>query len=256
MYALRYEPWLGDPYQFYLTPFYSYQHYPTVHDGFNPTNYSSTQNRAGVNAHFVYGDRYDIGGGIAFNQTRRYSFNFESVDVGGRILLFDESSGDICTLTLRGDLLFTTHQRLHDPTTPYHGIANLEVGFSVGKEFMRCGDWQERIWGYFSLGQANKGYPWFRGIIASEYRFCSHYVWNLFADGYFGFGENQMVNVNRFNSYADIRHQSIDIGTGLSYIFQLWGKLSAYYSYRIFAERYPAKASTVYVEYQIPISIL
>ncbi|MCH9612521.1 MAG: hypothetical protein S4CHLAM102_10120 [Chlamydiia bacterium] len=253
--ALQKEPWLRDAYQPYIIPGYSYQYYPSVNNGINPSSYSSKNNFLSLGASMAFGDTWDLEAVLAIDQSRKLDWGFELGALQARYVVFDQLRGDFCSMTVGGNLTIVTHKRLTDVTTPYHGLANLEAGFSIGREFATRYRWDERIYCYFAVGQAEKGLPWVRGFIENDVHLWNFGIWRLFADGYFGFGRRNTVDIDAFSGYANIRHQSIDIGTGLTYITQLWGRINANYSYRIYAHSYPQSASTLVLEYVFPLGV-
>ncbi|MCB1076018.1 MAG: hypothetical protein KDK59_10915, partial [Simkania sp.] len=82
-----------------------------------------------------------------------------------------------------------------------------------------------------------------------------HHKFELYSEGYFGFGKRHEVDIRHLNGYAKIMHQSIDIGASYHYLFEIWGSLGIQYSYRVYARAFPKQASILKVEYILPFSI-
>lgn len=233
------EPWLRMPYHMAGSLTYRYQFFDNVQNGVNPYGYHSHENLARANLLVPYAADGDIELEAEFNETAKNSFNFESVGLQLRRQILNDIAGDFVSIMLGGNVRYVTGLRLHDVVTPYHNLFNFELLGALGREVSRDGDWIARFFGFGAVGFANEGSPWIRVLLDARGKFHRSYVLRLFAEGYFGLGSQVIVNVDHFDSYAKIAHQSIDVGGSYTYIFQTQGSLSIQYAYRVFARSYP-----------------
>lgn len=253
--AFETKPWFYSLFDFQAKAEYAFQYFPSVDNGINPAHYSSSNNfvRLGILLPFL--PTWEAEAELELNSTRKYSFSFESFGLAARKQILSDIVGDPVSLAVGGSLILTSGQRLFDVVTPYHNLANFELGVSVGKEFSDQTDWYARVYGYGALGQANRGSPWIKLLLKGQTKFYENYLFSAFLDGYFGLGNRKVVNIALFDSYARISHRSVDLGVAMSYLFDIWGKLTAQYAFRVYAASYPRYAGTVTLSYQLPWSI-
>jgi hypothetical protein len=149
----------------------------------------------------------------------------------------------------------TPSYALHDVSCPSRANADLEMNFSVGKEFEASDRLLIRFWGFGALGQSNKGSPWVRASVAFETNYADQHKLALYAYGDNGYGRRAHVNVNNFNGYAKVRCKSIDLGVRYGHRIGVWGTLRFEYVRRVLAKAYPAQVNTWILSYLLPFSV-
>jgi len=253
--AFDYQPWFGKLFEFEWRNSYTWRHYNTVDKGYNPTHYSSTdqwlETGLGISPLAAWDGQIEIN----FANTRKHSWSYLSTAFYLRYLLLDDVAGDPFSWTIGGIVRSASSHFLDDVSIPYHANLNLEINTALGKEIDQLHNWLFRVWGLFGAGIGNRGAPWISALLNIEGNADNKHLLQVFGEGYFGLGSREGVNVDRFHSYANLSHQSIDIGALYRYHFNVWGALSASYAFRVFARNYPEYAHTVRVEYRLPFSI-
>ncbi|GAB5410936.1 MAG: hypothetical protein ChlgKO_00500 [Chlamydiales bacterium] len=253
LFSLNYDPWFGETWLFYLTPSYTYQYYPDVDNG--TQKYSSNDHIGAANLEFSFLPRWDVQFEGIFAATNKLSWGTRAVGTSLRYLFLNDVEGDPVSLTMNGAFFYVPTRAQTDPSTPFHSTANLEIGAAVGKEIDKIYNWRYRFWGYLGAGIANRGAPWARGILALDARFWEHNLLRIFSEGYVGFGGVNEVNIDRLRGYANIDHQSIDVGLRYAYEFKIWGEFSLEYFYRAFAHSFPERMQSITVAYTLPFSL-
>ncbi len=248
-------PWFSSLAEFQLRSGYSYRYYPDVESGFNPTHYHSHDHRIDLNLGVRCLPNWDLQLELDCAKTTKLDWGTQRFGSQLRYLFLDDIAGAPVSVVGSFTYFYVTTRNLSDVSSPYHAQSNFELGVAVGKEFDRTFEWVTRFWGFVGLGTANRGYPWLRPILAGEVKWAEHHKLGLFGEGYFGFGSEQSLNINRFDGYGHIQHQSLDFGLNYIYLFKIWGDLKFQYAYRIFARHFPEKASTFLVEYRLPFSL-
>ena len=254
--AFEYQPWFGKLLEFQWRSSYLWSHYHDVDQGFNPTTYSSTDQWLTTGFGISPLPTWDIQIESNFADTKRHSWAYLSTGAYVRSLLLDDVAGDPISWTIGVLLRSVNGHFLNDVSIPYHAHLNLELNTAIGRELDSLYDWAFRFWGLFGAGIGNRGAPWLSAMLNLETNIVDTHRFKLFADGYFGLGSQQGINIDQFNSYANISHQSVDLGLMYRYHFELWGALSASYAYRVFARNYPEHAHTISIEYRLPFSLL
>ena len=112
-----------------------------------------------------------------------------------------------------------------------------------------------RTYGFATLGQANRGYPWTHELFVWQYNLEDTHRFTLFAEGDFGFGNKHHVNVKRFDGWGKYQHQSIDLGLSYGYKVGVFGIFTASYAHRVFAHNYPEHVNFFTLSYCIPFSL-
>lgn len=247
--ALEKEPWLYSPYHFYGITSLGYNYFTKINQG-DPYNFRSNNVTWDISllAPFV---GWDAQLEMEFWRTHIKNFGFESIAFQARKQFWDDVIGDPVSLTGSIHVRFVPDSRLEDVVTPYHGIANFEVGASVGKEFTKDFRWAERAYFFAALGQADNGSPWVRFSLNGSIT-ARNFIAEAVARGYFGTGGRQIVNVRHFHSYAHLAHRSIDLGLKLAYKFLVWGKLEFSYFLRVYAHSYPLDYQAFILTYSYP----
>jgi len=255
LFAFDVAPWFTPLAEFILRPSYSYRYYPDIDRARNPSHYSSHDHLIDLNLGVNFWPDWDCQIETGFSSTRMLSWGTQRVGLQVRHLLMDDVAGAPVSLTVGAQAFFVPTRNMRDPSSPYHAQGNLELGVAVGKEIDKVYDWQYRFYGFVGIGTANRGYPWLRPLLSAAFKFRRNHEFELFTEGYFGFGRRHHVDIRRFNGYAKIMHQSIDIGGSYHYLFKVWGSLGIQYSYRFYARAFPENASIFTIEYTFPFSI-
>jgi len=259
--ALPIEPWLGNVWQFEFRPAYTYSHFNKVENAKKPLKHSSNDQflRFGLGVVPMLGlvspPDWGVDLEIEFADTPRQNFGFQSAALLLRKQWLDDIVGDPISLTTGISLRGVSHKSLRDISCPYHSYANIEFNAAAGKEWSHAAFWTWRTFAFAALGMANRGYPWGRAVLSFQGNHLNHFQYELFTEGYMGFGPQRVVNINHFFGYAKIKHRSIDVGFNLRYLFDIWGSLNFTYSYRVFARSFPAHANFFTLWYQLPFSL-
>lgn len=253
--AFQTQPWMGNFLELHFIPSFIYRKYPSVNGAYNPTSYSSNDRFTNLDLEVAL-DAWDVELCVEFADTRRQSLGTQSSGMQVRYQWLDDISGSAFSFVSGLNIRWASKRSLKDVSCPYHAEWNFEIGNAIGKEFDQIEDWLFRTYGFLGVGQANKGRPWVRGVVSCEAHFNKKHRLEFLGEGYFGFGKTRSVNIDHFRGYANIFHQSIDVGAGYYYtISQIWGTASLHYSYRVFAKDFPAHANTFMIAYNFPFSI-
>lgn len=254
--ALPQKPWFGNIYEFFFDGSYTYSFYNHVANGRPGTHHHSRDNTLFLGVGFTPSPSWDAYAEAEVARTTRQEFNWRSFALQGRYLFFDDIIGDPLSLVAGLSMRGVHHLSLRDISCPYAAEFNLEANLSAGKEWS-CGPfWDIRTYGYGLVGIAQRGAPWTRLFFSFEGNYQNHQRYQLFANGYFGFGGKNFVPVDHFHGYANIHHQSIDLGFAYSYHHDIWGTLTLEYGYRPFSHAYPARESVFTLRYHLPFSVL
>lgn len=253
--AFETQPWMGNFLELRFIPSFTYRKYPSVNGAYNPTAYSSHDRFTNLNVEIPLSS-WDVEIGIEFADTTRQSLGTQSVGTQIRYQWLDDVVGASLSLVSGLNVRWVSKRSLQDVSCPYHAEWDFEITNAIGKEFDQLEKWLFRTYGFLGVGQANQGRPWVRGIISCEALFKERHRLEILSEGYFGFGKTRRVNIDDFTGYANIFHQSIDIGASYYYkISRIWGEISIHYSYRVFAKDFPAHANTFMLAYNIPFSV-
>ena len=253
--GLEVQPWFGDVYEFHLLSSYSYSLFDKVQGG-------RPQLTKPFNEHLVYfgldfspSPEWAIDGDIQFADTTQMSFNFRTVALQARYLWLDDIIGDKVSLSTGFNARLTPSYALRDVSCPSRANLDMELNFSMGKEFEATESWLFRVWGFGCVGHANRGSPWVRAIIALETNIDDQHKLALYAEGNNGYGRHTHLSTDHFNGYAKIRTKSIDLGVRYGLRTGVWGTLRFEYARRVLAKAAPAQVNTWIVSYLLPFSL-
>lgn len=253
--AFEQTPYLSELAEFYLRPSYTYRYYPDIEGGFNPDKYASHDHLVDINLGVRFLPRWEVQAEVDFAATRDMDFGLRRTGAQVRYLVFDDLEGDPVALAVGATLFYVPTRNLRDVSSPYHAQGNGELGASLGKEVSYREEWLARVYGFFGVGTGNRGFPWLRALMVTTLQWQNRHQLRFFAEGYFGLGNRERINVGNFNGYAKIQHHSVDIGTSYHYLFRMWGSLGVKYAYRVYAHAFPERAHMATVEYCLPFSI-
>lgn len=249
------DPWIEQWLQFRFEPSFLYRMYPFVSGAVNPSTYSSKDRFTQIEMGGVVAPNMDLELLIEFADTRKQRLGTQSA--GGQVAyqLFDDYVGDILSYTPSVNIRFVSSRSLKDVSCIYHYSWNFEIGQAIGKEWSFDDRWIFKPYLFLGVGQANKGSPWIRSFIQLEGSYYQKHLLSLICDGYFGFGKNHFVNIDAFNGYAQVYHQSVDLGLKYKFhISPIFGDVSLSYSYRVFAKNFPSHANSFEFMYSLPFS--
>jgi hypothetical protein len=249
------DPWVDQFLQFRFEPSFFYRKYPNVNGGVNPSSYSSNDRFTQLDLAGVVFPQADLELLIEFADTTKQRLGTQSV--GGQLAyqFLDDYIGDMLSYTPSINIRFVSSRSLKDVSCIYHYTWNFELGQAIGKEWTFNESWIFKPYLFLGIGQANKGSTWLRTYINLENSYQQKHYIALLCEGYFGFGKYHRVDIDAFNGYAQIHHQSIDLGLQYKYfINQIYGQVSLSYFYRVFAKNFPSHANSFELSYMLPFS--
>lgn len=188
-----------------------------------------------------------------FAHTKRQSFGCDNIRLTGRYQLLNDCCGDLVSAAVGLTVTQAFQNSLRDPSSFHHGIIEGELHFSAGMETISLDRWLSRFWGVLGVACGDHGWPWIHGQLTWERNWCDQQQLKLFLDTLWGFGHKEFRRP--FRGYGNIRHQSIDLGVGYSYIFETEAKLSCSFAYRVYARNFPSNASLLKLEFVYPFSL-
>lgn len=253
--ALQVKPWLGDVYAFFAEGTFSYSQFNKVQGASRQLSAPENNRDIVLDWGFTPAACFDFQLEGEFGKTNHVNWALRSGALQLRYQMLDDISGDPVSLTFGLIVRGATHHFLRDVSTPYAAEFNAELTCAVGKEWSENGFWTMRTYGFAAIGQANRGMPWTRELLVWQYNLYNAHRFTVFAEGDFGFGGRQHVNVKRFSGWGKFQHQSIDLGVAYGYKISVYGVLSASYARRIFAHNFPEHMNTFMLTYCIPFSL-
>ncbi len=248
------EPWFYPPFQFHIGTDVGVNFFSDVNYGVNPVGYSSTNVEWNLYAIAPFTDTFDAEVELSFWRTTKLDFNLESAVLQIRKQFLNDVQGDFVSLDGGLNYRLVPKRRLSDVATPYHNISNFELFLAAGKEFSKEYKWYMRTFLWAAVGQANKGYPWGKFNFNVKGKAYANYLLGGGAEGYFGAGGEKIINVNRFNSYANIKHRSLDLYAQFGYISQVWGSIIFRYTFRPYARSFPDEYNAFLLSFDYPFS--
>jgi hypothetical protein len=256
LFSLEESPWLEFPYEFHFKTTFLESYYSEIQGAtFQKKDYRNSWNEQfNLELAVTTLSMLDIALEGEFFQTKATSFTLESLASQLRWQVLDDIQGDPFSVALGGNLRFVPDHALRDPYVPYQGLINFEALLAVGKEFDVAFDWTKRFYVLSAVGIAIQGAPYLR----VDARFDMHRKNHLFAlllNTNFGFGQKDSIDFDHFHGYADIWHQSLDLGVAYAYLFDIYGKLGIELSYRPYAKNFPKNFSKIEIRYDFPFSI-
>lgn len=252
--ALEVSPWFGNIWEFNFQSDYTYYRFSHVQNGHPKIKHAWNNQLLNFSIEVPLKETFDVELEIEFTDTPKESWGFRSFAGQFRYLFLDDVAGDPVSLMAGINIRGVSQRALRDITTPYHAAANFELNVAAGKEWSQMQYWKIRSFAFGALGIANRGSLWIRGLAAFEGNYKDNHQYQLFANSYWGFGSNRDVNIDHFHGYARIHHQSIDLGAGYSYLFDIWGALNFTYTFRVFAHSFPEYVNFFALSYRLPFS--
>lgn len=256
LFALDTKPWFGNVYEFEFQSAFLYQRFNQVQGASRQLSAPLNNRDYLLDLGVTVASAFDVQTELEFGQTNNIHWNFRSAALQGRYLALNDIAGDPVSLAFGLNLRGVLHHFLTDVSTPYASVFNIELTCALGKEWSSNGVWTMRTYGFGSIGQANRGYPWTRGIYVWQYNLYDQHRFTFFADSYVGFGNKQHVNVRHFNGWGKYQHQSVDLGVAYGYKIGVYGVITASYARRVYAHTYPENANTFMLAYNVPFSVI
>lgn len=254
LWAIRSDPWIPPPYEMNAKANYAYSYFPLVSNAVNPTTYHSFFNELLVGLEGSLSANWFCELDLEFNNSRKVDFNLLSVAPCVKYQMLNDLAGDPIALLVGTYFRYVPYNRLVDVAMSYNGEYNFDFLFSVGKEFDKKDKLAGKLYALFDVGVATKGMPWILGDVVGEAIFLEQHFFVMGTDGYFGFGEQNTVNVDDFSGYANINHNSLEIKAGYKYKFKVWGEAGFLYKRRVIAVAYPAERDYFGVSYNLDFS--
>ena len=251
--AIELKPWYERDLELYPRANVLYQDYNLVNSS------SGSRHR---NAHDVF-TTFGISGSfqpwevwveMTLADTRHRPYGFDNCRIMGRYQWLSDTVGDPFCLTTGLIVTGAEKRAVHDISSFHHGLCDVELNVSAGKETICLQDWVTRYWGVLGLGMGTEGLPWMRADLAWEKNYCQDGVLRVFLNSLWGFGYRSL-SFHHFYGYGNVRHQSIDLGVRLTKISACWGVFYFEYAYRIFARNFPAQTSLFVFNYCYPFGL-
>lgn len=253
--ALEVQPWFGDCLEFHFLGSYAYSFFDKVEKGIPQLKDTFQSNVISLSLDFSPSPEWSIDTELQLADTSKQNFNFRSFAAQARYLWLDDIVGDPIILTTGVNARFTNTDSLRDISCPYHANLDIELNFSLGKEFDVSDFFAWRFWGYGAIGHANKGSPWVRAILCMETNYEDQHKFAIFGEGSNGYGRHTSVYINDFNGYAKIRQKSIDVGMRYGYQLGVYGTLRFSYTRRLLGKSCPENVNTFVFSYLLPFSL-
>ena len=253
-FALETKPWLGNIYEFEFLSAITYSRYNKVEGARVQLKSPSNDMDYLFDLSFTPLAQLDVQAELELANTPRQSFGVRSGALQARYQWFDDIAGDPVSFTTGVNVRGVTHKGLKDVSCPYASYANFELTFALGKEWSEEGMWTMRTYGFAAVGIANQGYPWTQELFVFQRNWNDVHRLTLFAEGLFGFGNKQHVNVRHFKGWGKVQHQSIDLGIAYGHTLGVYGIISIGYAHRVFAHNFPEHVNFVTLCYQVPFS--
>jgi hypothetical protein len=238
--ATEYGPWLGNFYEFELRSSLKYQGYAWLASDLHHTKYPSNDFFLNLSLSNAIPDpaisgEFEVTGA----RTRRQQRDIDQLKLTGRYLWQDDVAGDPYSLVTGLSYTQAFKHSLRDVSSFHHGLYNAELFVSLGQEKADECLWGSRWWGMFAIGIAEQGSPWLRLRLNYDKRWCEKHELGLFLHSLWGLG-GKHLHLNDFHGYGLIKHQSIDLGVRYTYVIEYFGNASLEYSYRVYANNFPA----------------
>lgn len=254
--ATQLQPWFGYSHHLEGRGTYVFQNFQRVNTRLGPQKYIS--NDSFVTASLA-GNRYDEWNfelEITGAKTRAHGFNFDCARFTARYLVLNDIIGDRVSFVPGITVIQATNQSVHDLGSFHHGITEMEIHASVGRETTCGSKWSKRWWLVGAIGQGIRGVPWLRGdgVVQFQPGWCGQ-VLELGAYTLWGTGNRGIGLLNRFSGYGVVAHQSVDLGAAYIHRFDYLGSLKIGYKRRIYAQNFPEGVNYLIVEYFYPFDI-
>jgi len=185
---------VGEPLLFEACAAYSYGSYPNVADSTSQVPYRSTNQYIdiGIDAPIIFGLAAAID--LRLRDTEKLSWGFQTTAFQARYRFMNDLTGDPFTMTASLIFRYVSPSNLSDPSCPFHEKWDFEATVSAGKEWSRGPFWLFHTYAFLSIGQGTGGYPWSNAKLYAAYNYLDTWRAALFADGYFGYGNEKTID--------------------------------------------------------------
>lgn len=252
--AIKSDPWIPPLYEFNAEAGYAFSYFPSVNGAVNPDSYESFVNTLdlGINGAFTTNIFCEID--LEFDSSKKVGFNLLSLAPCVKYQLLNDLTGDGVALLVGTYFRYVPGNRLVDVATPYAGSYNFDFLMSVGKEFDANEKMVGRTYALFDVGIATVGAPWIFVDVMGEAVFLQHNLLRIGIDGYYGFGNENSVDISEFYGWGKIDHNSMNVKVGYSYKFSVWGEIALLYQRRVVAVNYPSNLDFYGLSYNLSFS--
>jgi|GEM_PF-3830291 len=254
LFALSNDPWIPPPYEFETKVEYAFSYFPSVANAINPPNYSSYVNFLAFEINGSLTPEFFFECELEFDNSKKVDFNLLSVAPAIKYQLMNDLVGDPIALLIGTYFRYVPKNRLVDVATEYSGSYNFDFLLSIGKEYEPSENLLGKIFAMFDVGIATVGMPWILADIVGQAVVYKHHILTAGVDGFFGFGSQTVVDIDNFNGYGDIDHNSMDIKLGYGYKFSVWGDLCFLYKRRVVAIAAPSNTDSYVLAYNLNFS--
>lgn len=252
--ALEFSPWLPEPYQPYLDAHYVYSTFSKVNHAEPSLEKTSHDQLAALDFFVANSSNWEVGVDVEFAHTPRFDWGFRSSGAALRYQLLNDLTGDVIACTPSVAVRVVAPKALHDISTPYHAEFNGELAAAFGREWSAGEFWTTRLSGLLGVGAANRGSPWMRFYGAWESNRENRLRTALYTEGYFGFGNREIVSLSHFDGWASIHHQSVDVGGALRFFVTTSAVVSVEYIRRVYARSFPEQVNFYLLRFSMPLS--
>jgi len=255
-FALEEDPWFSQLCEFVFRADYNYQFYSKIDHGSRSLDGTRHVHVVGGELELTIPETWNWQVELEFADTKPESFGYRSFALQVRKLWWDDVCGDPVSVATGFVYRDASSRLLKAQSTPYHARANFELNTAIGKEWDYSCYWAFRVYALGAIGQANKGAPWLRGDLVLSANYLDCHQWRLYAKSYFGLGSKETVSIDHFNGWANIHHQSVDVGGSYRFLMGMYGSFRFDYFHRVYAHSYPEHLNSFIVTYEIPSSVL
>ncbi len=254
-YALQAQPWFSEVYEFVFFSRYSFAWYPGISHAIVQPAGTSHINLLHFDLGIAVAPQCSFDADFELSETSRQSFGFRSLALQGRYLCMDDIIGDPVSLSVGFNARYTGHSAITDVSCPYYGDVDFEANIALGREFeVRLSPWRTRLWGFGSLGQANRGSPWLRAIIGFDASYQEMHRLAMLFNAAHSFGRRRNIDINNFHGYGKYRQKFIDLSLQYGLRMGVWGMLSFEYRRRLLAKTCPENVNTLGISYLLSFS--
>lgn len=254
VFATELRPWTDRDLEIQSRTTYLLQSFSDVSAPHGPTHYGSNDSflTFSLPLSFV---QYSIELEATAAATRRHSFNMDNVKLTGRYQWLNDVIGDPVSLITGLSISEVFRRGRHDIGIFHHGSFETEAHISIGKEVTCYQFWTSRWWSILGLGMGDVGFPWIRLDGGWEQNWWDLNKMQIFGHSLWGLGNRNLSLVRHFPGYGKIQHQSIEIGTRYSRLFECGLTVSLEYAYRIYSKNCPRNVNLFLVQLHYPFGI-
>lgn len=231
---LHYNPFLGNDMEFDFAPYYTVRHFDEV-EGCKAHEWTHL---LGASFSVTNAPSWFFYSQANMAKTSRMAFGFDQWLGFINYKWFNDIAGDRLTLTTGVQLAINSRRSVQDFALYHSGEWEFEIHSAIGKEYACGPNWLFRGWLDLSVGIANRGAPWLKGLLALESHFYyAHYI-SLLSRCWSGFGSHN-IHCDNFRGYGSIGHNNFDVGAAYQYDAFCFGFFGLEFYYGIASHNYP-----------------